>query len=278
MTRYELQRWLLDEGVRADIASVTRATIVTDLGGIVLSPTAEAPVDPLDWERLLLAGSILAQSSDREFAEAALRIATAAITLETTSRIKDAGAILFEQLANHRSVRLAEHRELLLPDLQGRLGVTARLDAARRVFEHSVLIRATGEWMSVNDFQRQFWSEANEPATWISASAPTASGKTFLVLRWLVEQLQITDARVVGYIAPTRALVSEIEGSLRASLSARNIEGIEVTSLPLKEKFLGADSGKHKVIYVLTQERLQLLSRVIGSALKFQLLIVDEAH
>ena len=70
---------------------------------------------------------------------------------------------------------------------------------------------------------------------------------------------------IAGYVAPTRALVSEIEGTLRSFLTTNKIANIEVTSLPLRDRYTGATAGKHKIIYVLTQERLQLLAKVIGT-------------
>ena len=278
MTRAELQRWLREEGIRQELAVVTQSTIVRDLEGIAPGQKLEKELALVEWDRLLLAGSILARSAERENVEAALRIATAAISLEMPQRVRDAGAILFEQLANHRSVLLAENKRLIEPNLESRLGVTARLDAARRHFENSVLVESTGEWLPVNEFQRQFWSGASEPSSWVSASAPTAVGKTFLVLRWLIDQLLITDALIVGYIAPTRALVSEIEGTLRSFLAVQKITGIEVTSLPVTDKYAKAVSGGTKIVFVLTQERLLLLAKALKGGLQLDLLIVDEAH
>ena len=80
--------------------------------------------------------------------------------------------------------------------------------------DRSILVQSSGAWLQVNDFQQRFWSNAGGER-WLSASAPTASGKTFLVLQWLIDQVIAREARVAVYLAPTRALVSEIETSLK---------------------------------------------------------------
>ena len=105
---------------------------------------------------------------------------------------------------------------------------------------------------------------------------PTASGKTFLVLQWLIEQISLNEKRVAVYLAPTRALVAEIEANLVSLLGAGS--GNEVSSLPIREKHDKAHEGGPRAILVLTQERMHLLANAIGGGFKVDLLVVDEAH
>jgi Lhr-like helicase len=113
-----------------------------------------------------------------------------------------------------------------------RLGMALRMEAQRRQIDHAVLVESSGRWLKVNDFQLRFWSNASDH-DWLSASAPTASGKTFLVLQWLIEQMQSGAARIAVYLAPTRALISEIEDTLHSLLGKAS--GIEISSLPLRD-------------------------------------------
>jgi hypothetical protein len=136
-------------------------------------------------------------------------------------------------------------------------------------------VESTGLWLPVNEFQQRFWSGATDH-DWLSASAPTASGKTFLVLQWLLDHVRSTEAKVAVYLAPTRALVSEIEANLKRLIG--NSPSIEVSSLPLREKYDAAREGGAKLILVFTQERLHLLANILRDALKIEILIVDEAH
>jgi superfamily II DNA/RNA helicase len=274
MSLADLQSWLLKEGVREDLDAITRLTVRSELDN--LAPDASAPHAGVnDWTRLLLAGSILARSDERIDQEAALRIGTAAISLTDRQAFKDAGAVLLGKLSNFRAIALATSRGLLSPDLDGRLGVALRLEAQRREMDRSILLQSNGVWLQVNEFQQRFWTSAACEG-WLSASAPTASGKTFLVLQWLIDQVVAGECRVAVYLAPTRALVSEIEISLKELLGDTGL--IDVSSLPLREKYKTARAGGARVVLVFTQERLHLLANMLRDEFMIDLLIVDEAH
>lgn len=274
MSLASLQSWLLQEGIRCDLDTITRLTVRNELDNLAPDTSLQSCTS-IDWPRLLLAGSILARSDQRVDQEAALRVATAAISLTDDQALKDAAAVLLGKLSNFRAITLATDRELVKADLNARLGIALRLESQRREMERSILVQSSGAWIQVNDFQQRFWTNASGN-NWLSASAPTASGKTFLVLQWLIDQVITGECRVAVYLAPTRALVSEIETNLKELLG--NTELIEVSSLPLIAKYKAARAGGARVILVFTQERLHLLANVLGDALSVDLLIVDEAH
>lgn len=274
MSLSDLQIWLMNEGIRDDLDELTRRTVKTELDNLLPEPD-HVPAAPIDWSRLLLAGSILAKSDLRLRQEAALRIATGAVILSDSEDVRDTGVVLLSKLSNFRAVALAGERELFAGDLEGRLGIALRLEAQRRQMEQAVLVESSGGWLQVNDFQKRLWRHAAD-CRWISASAPTASGKTYLVLQWLIEQMRSSDARVAVYLAPTRALVSEIESNIVALLGESG--SVQVSSLPLRDKYDNANSGGPPLILVFTQERVHLLANMLGDAISVDLLIVDEAH
>lgn len=275
MSVAELQSWLLEDGLREELDELTRLTVRAELDNLApVSKDDNLGADP-DWPRLLLAGSILARSTERWYHDAALRVATAAITLSTSDAVRDSAAVLLSKLSNFRAITLAADRKLLKNDLEGRLGVSLRIEAQRRQMEQSVLVQSSGRWLPVNEFQQRFWTVAGDHE-WLSASAPTASGKTFLVLQWLLDHMRSTNAKVAVYLAPTRALVSEIEASLQRMIGGS--PGIEVSSLPLRAKYDAARRDGAKLILVFTQERLHLLANVLSGPTEIDLLIVDEAH
>jgi superfamily II DNA/RNA helicase len=271
----DLQSWLVEDALREDLDQITRRMVITEIDNLVADPEDAPPQPSLDWPRLLLAGSILARSDLRPQQEAALRIATAAVTLSTREAVKDAGTVLLGKLSNFRTVALATERHLLTAGLEARLGMTLRMEAQHREMEHAVLVESSGKWLRVNDFQQRFWNSASDHQ-WLSASAPTASGKTFLVLQWLIDQLQSSHARISVYLAPTRALVSEIESSLISLLGPDS--GIDVSSLPLRESYDATRAGGARLILVFTQERLHLFANTLNDSVAIDLLIVDEAH
>jgi hypothetical protein len=272
----ELFDWLVQDALKDDITKLAQLTVASEITNLNDTFECDDPQNMFDWSRLILAGSLLARSEFRSHQEVALRIATAAITLETDMVVRDAGALLFEKLSNTRAVQLSERRNRVEPGLDGRLGVSMRIEANRRHIEDSILLESTGEWMNVNDFQRELWGSASSGVDWLSASAPTASGKTFIVLQWLSDHLRTNRTKIAIYLAPTRALVSEIEVNIRELCGADS--GIEISSLPLSELYFTALSGSKKAVFVFTQERLHLLANVIGDDLKVDLMIVDEAH
>ena len=274
MNLAELQSFLMADGVGEEIRAVAMLTARSEISNLAYEPEAVDP-ETIDWSRLIFAGSILARSEKREEQDAALRIAVAAITLVDDETIRDAGAVLLGKLSNFRAVALAEDRGLVRNGLDERLGISLRLESQRREMHRSVLVETTGHWIEVNEFQQRFWTGASS-ARWLSASGPTASGKTFLVLQWLVDQLGSGHATIAVYLAPTRALVSEIETSLQHLLKGR--KGLEVSSLPLRTKFDAARAGGSRLILVLTQERMHLLANVLGRDFSVDLMIVDEAH
>jgi hypothetical protein len=275
MSLAELQSWLVEESLRDELDELTRRTVRIELDNLAVTAKDSEAGAALDWPRLLLAGSILARSNERWHQDAALRIATAAITLSSSDAVRDAAAVLLSKLSNIRAITLAEDRGLLTAGLEERLGMALRIEAQRRKMEQSVLVESSGRWLPVNEFQQSFWNNAGDH-DWLSASAPTASGKTFLVLQWLLDQVRSTNAKVAVYLAPTRALVSEIEANLQLLIGKSS--GIEVSSLPLRAKYDAARVGSTKLILVFTQERLHLLVNVLGDVVGVDILIVDEAH
>jgi superfamily II DNA/RNA helicase len=124
-----------------------------------------------------------------------------------------------------------------------------------------------------NNFQRQLWDDLNQSA-WVSASAPTAAGKTFLVLQWLTNEFISGRAELAVFLAPTRALVGEIERELAELSISRGVVDLRVASLPIAEL---ADRSKQTVL-IFTQERLHVFLNAVNPRPKIDVLLVDEAH
>lgn len=275
MTESQLQDWLFETSLHRELQYLGLVTTLLELDNVTKDPSLETVA--FDWPRLLFAASILARSDKRAHKEASLRIATGAMLLPTSEPIRDAAAVLFDKLSNHRSAALAEQRGRLRPNLASRLGITLRMEDQRRQLESSVLLEATGDRLAVNEFQLKFWTAAAEDRAWLSASAPTASGKTFLVLKWLVDSLGAGKVQRAVYLAPTRALVSEIEASLMQIISESGLDA-EVSSLPSTQKYSAVTKDSKRCVFVFTQERLHLLANLMKEQLDIDLVVVDEAH
>ena len=275
MTESELHEWLFSTPLREELRQLSLATALLELDNVTPDNSLEDVT--FNWPRLLFAASILSRSDKREHKEASLRIATGAMLLSSNDSEKDAAAIVLTKLSNARSAALAERRGRLRTGLETRLGLSLRLEHQRAQLHGSILLETTGERVAVNEFQLAFWSAVMDRHTWVSASAPTASGKTFLVLKWLVDSMGSGAVRSAVYLAPTRALVAEIEAALKEIATVSGIK-IEVSSLPSATKYVAAAESSARCVFVFTQERLHLLANQVNENLDIDLLIVDEAH
>lgn len=233
--------------------------------------TLESEEDP-DWTRLLLAASVLAESESEEHKEAALMVAQAAVAFASDTVVQDAGALVLMQLSNMRAFDLAQRKELVARDLDQRLGAHQQLITARRILESSITLSSNND-ISVSEFQQALWRNLLE-ARWTSATAPTAAGKTFLVLNWLLREVEAGEVKLGIFVVPTRALISEIEKELHRVQSDYKIPNLRISSLPMPE--LG--DGSSATLLVFTQERLHLFLNAVESRPTVDVTIVDEAQ
>lgn len=228
-----------------------------------------------DWHYLLLAASVLAQSTDGRCQLAALRIAQGCLSDEQANGAqRDSAALVLDALANHPAIKLAERRQLLAPSFVSRLPGAARIEFTRRGYENSVAVHGY-KLLPVNRFQRRLWDEIRS-RSWISVSAPTSAGKSFILARWICELMRASTIATVVYIVPTRALISQVERDLRGLFNEEGLQDVYVSALPILPPESSPDSV-HKRVFVFTQERLHTLLSATPD-LTVRALIVDEAH
>ncbi|MGH3025648.1 MAG: DEAD/DEAH box helicase, partial [Gaiellaceae bacterium] len=181
----------------------------------------------VDWRHALLCASVLTSIDDERTSDAALRVAQASLTDETASAAhRRAAAVVLDRLGNRRAIELWETKEALEAETWTLAPMPLQLDVIRRRIELSVTV-GEGERLALNPFQRSFWTEARR-RQWLSVSAPTSAGKSYIVRRWF-EELSAERAAFRGvYLVPTRALIDEVSRELRLHLAA----DVEVFVLP----------------------------------------------
>lgn len=222
-----------------------------------------------DWSYLLLCASTLANSDTGDCQAAALRIAQACMLSRSTSAHQRlAAAHCLDGLANNPAIDLAVERRLLSPEFHAELPAGILIDNHRRRIENEIRI---GDDISIrgNRFQTLFWNMASQ-YDWLSVSAPTSAGKSYIIAQYVSLQLSLHPSATVIYIVPTRALISQVEKDLQEAVGRHGIPVSQVTSIPGE---LDQDQG----IYVLTQERLHLLL-ASNPNVSANLLLIDEAH
>ena len=262
--------WVIsNDGWGAEIEKLSKLIVYKDFPLLQVDENISTNTK-IDWSKLLLISSILSQSEEREHLETALLIAQSGILLSESNLISNSSLIVLNQLRNNRTAVEAINKGHILNEFLPALGVSARMLAFKEEMD-SKIFSAAGEPISANKFQIDFWNSAND-SDWVYALAPTASGKSYIVLKFIVEKIKTQKAKVIVYIAPTRALVSEIEQNLREHLQASNMLNVSVSSIPIKE-LINTDDP---CIYVFTQERLHIFLNTSLDNIQFDLLIVDE--
>src|SRR5439155_7150504 len=145
---------------------------------------------------------------------------------------RDAAAIVLDDLANRLAINLAETRERLQPRLETRLRAATRIEWSRRNLENSVSL-SDDTVISTNRFQQRFWKLVERPG-WISTSAPTSAGKSYIILQRVVDFFLRRPHSTIIYLVPTRALIHQVETDFRTLRQLKGMSGISISSIPLK--------------------------------------------
>lgn len=122
----------------------------------------------------------------------------------------------------------------------------------------------------LTDYQRTLWEDLTSDEDVIT-SAPTSTGKTHIVLRYLMQKLMESEGAFAAVVVPTRALISELAREIYGIAKSKSYEkSIQVCTVPKDGPF------KEKTFFVMTQERLFEILQ--SGDLYFNYLFVDEAH
>lgn len=273
MGKQDLQYWLLENaGFKSQLHNLIINSVQKQFDSLELNVSYQEKFLH-DWNYLLLCASLLAQSEKGVCQDAALRIAQ--FTLESNSASisqKDAAAVVLDSLANKPAIRLAERRNLLEGNLASRLPPSLNRDWIKRSHENTIVLSDNSS-LEVNKFQKQFWEKASEN-DWVSISAPTSAGKSFIVSQWLADFLKQESQSLIIYIVPTRALIQQVQQDIELLLKTEQIENTCISSLPLRTSVVDGKSN----ILVFTQERFHIFLSCFEDNFACDLLIIDEAH
>lgn len=226
----------------------------------------------IDWSYLLSCASVMATSPEEAALDAALRIAqTALVAADADEEHRDAAVLLLDRAGNSPSLKLARRRGWVGEEDLSHYPAPLRMEIVRSRLS-LVVPGPDGRSEQVSSFQRDLWT-AVERYGWVSASAPTSAGKSFIVRRWFRElaerALRADRTAILVAVVPTRALVDEVSRALADELPG----GITVRTLP----YDGSEAAGPVAVFVLTQERLHLLQQRQPSYAA-DLVFVDEAH
>lgn len=254
----------------ADLASLRavgiRSTLLSD--GLDVSQSTGPIVKGPDLShdalvRLLNSASVFAQATDEESRDLAQQIAVFASLASEDGEIRGAAVHILSGLGNFPGLAKLRGAD------SDSFGLQARIRNALLRELNSVDI--AGKRMALTEFQLDVWESLRSKVA-TAISAPTSAGKSYVVMEYLCEYAIAADTFVALYIAPTRALLAEIQGKLERRLASIGNQ-LRVTTVPVLDP-----EQRPKQIYVLTQERAQMLLSAIDVSGLIDLVIVDEAQ
>ena len=222
---------------------------------------------PEDWDyirRLLQSALVFASSPRQADRRLAQRIATGTKLLgkQEDPTIDSLFTIIAGRLRNFPSLASVAGGT----NLEG-APWSLRLEFVQRMMEQTVR-SSDGSEKLLSPFQIAAWKALRSGAS-TALSAPTSAGKSYVLLAHVVDAVSKERLKVV-YVVPTRALINQVAGDIRRETERRGVL-VEITSVPVDL------SGKERAVYVLTQERLELLLLEHPNA-AIDLVIVDEAQ
>lgn len=178
-----------------------------------------------------------------------------------------AACVVLDKMANRQSIRLVKDQDAI-ESIRSELPIPMKWDWIRRDMRFKEILLDQTE-IELNRFQLDLW-ETLQGETWLSASAPTSCGKSFIITKWLHEFVNSRHASLTVFIVPTRALIKQTVITLKSEFKGN--ENINISSVP---SLVQTKRSQHNIL-VFTQERLQILQSL--AEISIDLLIVDEAQ
>ncbi|HHW1564564.1 TPA: DEAD/DEAH box helicase [Pseudomonas aeruginosa] len=211
--------------------------------------------------KLLYCASVFAQTEDDELKRLAQTIVLNTLLLHDDGELRERSLHVLTELGNFPGLSYAE-RTYGTGDqtLLGRVN--------RKVSQALNTVPINGLPVALTDYQKQVWDSL--PTTQaLAVSAPTSAGKSYVIIEHLCRQAERRGSFTAVYIAPTRALLSEVQQKIQLRLKDR--DDIRISTVPSLDPLQRACQ-----VFVLTQERLQVLLSIWDAV--FDVVIVDEAQ
>lgn len=213
--------------------------------------------------RLLSSASVFATAQDEESRDLAQQIAVFASLASNDDGVRQGAVHILSDLGNFPGLTKIEAKEPVALGFQTYM--------RRALLKELNSVEMAGQTVSLTEFQLEVW-ESLKSSVATAISAPTSAGKSYVVLEHLCERVIAADRFTAMYIAPTRALLTEIQGKLERRLHSLD-STLRITTIPVLDPM-----DRAKQIYVLTQERAQLLLSSVDLTATIDLVIVDEAQ
>jgi hypothetical protein len=133
------------------------------------------------------------------------------------------------------------------------------------------------ELLSLTNFQSKIYNLLKTGRN-VAFSAPTSAGKSYVLHHFIAEQISRREKFSAVYVAPTKALIAEIQVEITKKINDFGVKSREFAVFnSISHINLGEINKLSKKVFVLTQERLQ--EAMANNPLRnVDLLVVDEAQ
>lgn len=230
-------------------------------------------IDTESIVRLLKSATTFALSDDENYRKQAYSIAVMARNvlqyIEESDRkeIEAIIVVILSRLGNfpaeNKFLKEVSFDDSLLPP-------TLQLERQYHVLKNEAHL-SFDKLLVLTDFQRDLWSAMLNHRV-VIVNAPTSAGKSFVLQNYVLNAIIGGLAKHIVYIVPSRALIEQVIIGLKELITEYTITDgqIHVTEVPQDYS-----DTKEKIIYVLTQERVQLL---LETKISVDQVVVDEAQ
>lgn len=254
-----------ESAFHADLAFLEAANIRAQLrdGGLIEAPET---FDIERLRRLVQAALVFAETTEHRYQDVAQRISTATLRL-AGSAATDLFAVIQGRLRNFPALRTSV--EPPAPPVHAPRSL--QYEFVERRLEQTIVAGDASEHV-LTPFQLESWHLLAEGRSG-ALTGPTSAGKSYVLLLHLIERFRAGALRTAAYVVPTRALINQVSDDAAVALADRGVRNVSITSVPVD--LSSPDDGK--VLYVLTQERLDALL-IANPSLHLDMILVDEAQ
>ncbi|WP_304065128.1 DEAD/DEAH box helicase [Pedobacter glucosidilyticus] len=226
---------------------------------------SKVKTDPLEVRKAVWLASILAESKDEQHLKKVQDLAIL-LFLNNQNNIETlkVSYILFSRIGNLTATRHLQKLGNTDESNSFNEDVVLIQELINKRLENSILVNDKPYLLT--DFQKDLFKTIKEEK-YVSISAPTSSGKSFILKICIEEELKVKENYCVYYIVPSRALINQVSEELR-----ENIDDILVKNAFIEDNI----ELDKKVIYVITPERaIKIINSEKGLLLP-NLIFIDE--
>lgn len=258
---------------RRQYEALLRLSAGDQIPGLKWEVKREDLLSQIDWDNILSIASVLSFSDSSKCQAAALRITqTCLLEKSCSSHLKSACGFILENLTNQQALNLAINKNFLSKEYVQNLSSPTQMFRISNLIRNSILVGK--KFLPVNQFQKQVYDSFKITPS-LSISAPTSSGKSFILGQLLLDSLLQKGYKCIVYVVPSRALIDQVEKDLRDLIQANQkyVGTVNISSIPPRN----AVNRDQKNIFVFTQERLHWFLNG-DYYVPVDLLVVDEAQ